>query len=227
MPEPPSLRHGRACPGHPSWQCAATDGRHKACPRDEPDPGPAMTNGGNDDGGEPQAPGVFRQLHGSDRQRDHRPARRHRPGAARLRHARGRQLDRDHPGARLPDPAARRTSRTVVRRCRAAGALPQHAGDQLHRRRLRHDRRRCLHRGRRHRGQPVRHQLGAGGRARTRDDAVAVEEDRAVRTRDEAHARISIAAPMPATTCATRRSASSASAISVGASPNCAACCST
>ena len=142
---------------------------------------------GDESGGEPEAPGVFRQLHGPDRQRDHRPARRHRPGAAGLRHAGGRQLVRDHPGARLPDPAARRAAGTVVRRCRAAGALPQHAGDQLHRRRLRHDRRRCLHRRRRHRGEPVGHQLGAGGRACPGHDAVAHQEDRAVRTRDEAH----------------------------------------
>jgi hypothetical protein len=34
-------RHGRACPGHRSWQSAATDGRRKACPRARlrPDPG--------------------------------------------------------------------------------------------------------------------------------------------------------------------------------------------
>ncbi len=183
--------------------------------------------GGDEHGGEPEAPGVFRQLHGPDRQRDHRPARRHRPGAARIRHTGGRELDGDQPGARLPGPAARRAARTLVRRCRAAGALPQHAGAQLDRCRLRHDRRRRLHRGGRDRGQPVRHQLGAGRRTCARHDPVAVEEDRAVGAGDEAHARPRsprLRRQQPAQQDGRHRRAS---VISAGASPSCAACCST
>src|SRR6185312_201706 len=46
------LRHGRACPGHPSWHHTAAAGRHKACPRAGLRPNPGA---GHDDEVRPAA----------------------------------------------------------------------------------------------------------------------------------------------------------------------------
>ena len=110
-------------------------------------------------------------------------------------------------------------------RC-AAGEDAQSGRGVVERRRLRHDRCRCLHAAGHHRGEPVGRQQGGGGRARAGDAADAVEADHRGRSPHAPRARHSTQRRTSAPSCWTRRSASSASAMSAAGWRSCARACS-
>ena len=115
---------------------------------------------------------------------DPEQALRHRHVPPRLRRAGRRQLGGHEPRARLPRVRPHRDARALVSGCQAScqGAKP--AGCLLARRRLRRDRRRCLHQGRHPGLQPVRCQQGGGGRARPGPHARHLQEDHGDRPGD-------------------------------------------